>query len=345
MREVETREDRIWDEEAAREAAMERAGRARTKKRRRIKKQFWAIFALFVVGVIAALILTVLFPVRSISVTGESRYELDAVQSAVGVDIGSNIILTDSAAAALRVQEQLPYIGTVSISKKLLSGTLDVTVHELPVVYAYMSGGKYDLVNENGKIVEITDTQPDGSCLVIGAEPSAPQAGYSYQFENEDTAALFNQLTASLAADGLSATRIDLSDSSNLCFVIDNRIYVKLGSVTNMDYKIAHAAAAFTDMAATDEGTLDLTWWSESKKDAYFRRGNIEDIINGTDVTTTAVQGVQVGTDASDSSESSSAVSSSNSGKTSSKASSSVSSKAASSSSKKSTSSSKTASK
>lgn len=263
---------------------MESVGRQREKKRRRVKKRFVAFLILLLAGVCAALSLTVLFPVREIVVTGVSPYSQEDIRNATGVSVGENIILTDAEKIAGLVESQLPMIGEAVVTRKIFSGQLCVDVQEMPSVYAYEIGGEYWLVNEKGKIVEKLEYTPADLCVVVGTTSASLVIGQPYVIENEDARAVFAELTAAASAKNLRVTRIELGDLADICFVLDGRLYVKLGSSADLTYKISHTAGTVQEMDADAEGTLDLTWWTTSKKEAYFRRGDIEKIVSGKSV-------------------------------------------------------------
>lgn len=263
---------------------MASLGRRRNRKRRRVKKSFVALLILLLAGVLAALSLTVLFPVREVAVTGTSPYSQEEIQAASGAALGDNILRANGEEIAARIESQLPLIGKAVVTKKIFGGRLCVEVQEMQAVYAYEIGDTYWLANERGKIVEKLDYTPADLCVVTGTSSAAPEIGQPYTIENEDARAVFRELTEAAAAKGLRVTRIELDDLSDICFVLDGRLYVKLGSSADLTYKISHTAGTVQEMESGAEGTLDLTWWTTSKKEAYFRRGDIEKIVSGSSV-------------------------------------------------------------
>ena len=265
-----------------REAAMVDFAHRGKKKRRKMKKQFYFVLALLLVGVIAALSLTVLFPIKQIVISGESKYTNDQIITAMSVEVGDNIILADTDKAAGQIVARLPYIGAAEISKKL-SGEMNVTVTAAPAVYAYELGGEFFLVNDIGKTVDTASEEPEDLCVMVGMPGASAEVGKDYVIADSERRNLADELIKSLGENKVKVTRIDLTDTINIIFVLENRIMVKLGSAENLTYKVAHAVTTFTSMSKTDEGTLDLTWWTSTKKDAYFRNGEIEELIYGDD--------------------------------------------------------------
>lgn len=84
-------------------------------------------FLLICGALVAALAL--FFKVESIEITGTSRYSTDEVERASGVHVGDNLYLMDKNAVASRITQQLPYVETVQISRRLPK-TLCISVTE-----------------------------------------------------------------------------------------------------------------------------------------------------------------------------------------------------------------------
>ena len=271
------------NDENKREAAMQDFAMRNTKRKRKMKKSFYFALALILVGTIATLSLTVLFPIKQIVVSGESQYTKEQIISAMSVSVGDNIILADTDKAAAQIVARLPYIGSATISKSL-GGELSVQITEASAVYAYKAESEnkpdeYILVNDLGKVVEKVNEEPDNLCVMVGMVAQTSEVGQDYIVMSDERKNLCAELLKAFSDNKLSITRLDLTDTLNIMFVLENRVMVKLGTAENLAYKVSHAAATFNSMAKTDEGTLDLTWWTSTKKDAYFRAGDIEELI------------------------------------------------------------------
>ena len=100
--------------------------------------------------------LALFFKVESIEITGTSRYSTDEVERASGVHAGDNLYLMDKNAVASRITQQLPYVETVQISRRLPK-TLCISVTECRGLAAIEQDGRLWLISEGGKLV---DTAP-----------------------------------------------------------------------------------------------------------------------------------------------------------------------------------------
>ena len=226
--------------------------------------------------VLVVLSLTVLFPVRSIEVVGETRYTSEQIEQVSALKTGDNLLLADTDTAVSRILQQLPYIGEVSISRKL-PGTLVIEAVEAGPAYALETDEQYLLINDKNKVVDSTLQKQAGLPLIRGMQIASAEKGGQVSFADADQAKLLQNLLERLKNQGLQITLIDLREPVQIRFVIDNRILVKFGSSTDMDKKLTHMIATYEKLEAGAAGTLDLTWWTSSKKDAYFKEETLSD--------------------------------------------------------------------
>lgn len=268
------------ENDVKREQAMRETAKTAHRRRRHLRWQFVLSLVILLLGILAALCVTVLFPVRTITVQGETRYLDDEIIRVSQIDTEDNILLLNTEDAAESVIELLPYIGECSVEKSIL-GDVTLTVAELDGVRVYQNGTNYCIVNEKNKVLETTTALPEELCLILGAPSASVSAGQSYTPDDAKQSEVLTALFDGFEQYELEVSRVDLSDANNLRFVVENRIMVEFGSKADLPYKLAHLDATLDSMSDSDEGTLDLTWWTTSKKDAYFRRGNILELIYG----------------------------------------------------------------
>lgn len=270
------------ENDVKREQAIAAVAKGARKRRRRVRWQFLAVVTVFLLGILAALCMTVLFPVREIVVEGNTRYSPKNIIEVSAVETGENMLLLDADRATDRILSQLPFIGECSLSKNI-SGTLTVSVAELEGTQAYKSGEKYYITNKLGKIIEEKDTEPEELCIIIGAECESAVIGEAYQPSVAEKSQMLSDLTNSIQANEITVTRIELREDGTIRFVVEGRLMVEFGNGADLEYKMSHLSSTLGSMSGNDEGTLDMTWWTTEKRDAYFRRGNITEIIYGKD--------------------------------------------------------------
>lgn len=249
---------------------------ATVKKKRRLKKKFRVAFTaigivLLTVLVVLVLSLTVLFKVDTITVSGNKKYTSQQITSVLPVEKEKNLFLIDKKGAAQKLEENLPYIYNVEITRKLPS-TVEVTVTEPQFVYYVKnSNNTYTYFDDNFKILE-ADVK------------SAPKKGIEVKkiaFENavvgkeakvtnsdvvDDIKALMQTVT-DLQMKKITAVYSESMVSNYM--VYDNRITVKLGETKDIKDKVFTALAAIEKLDESNpgaEGTLTAT----NSKQIYF---------------------------------------------------------------------------
>lgn len=154
-------------------------GRRRNSSRRR-RGSFGFLYKLLstlAISVTIIVALTLFFRVDSVVVTGQQRYTAEEVAAATGVESGDNLYLMDKNSIVSGMLEQLPYIESIRISRKL-PDTLLVEVQECGRPMAIVQEGSAWLISPRGKIVEQTKPLAAENYGVIdGCELLAPSVG------------------------------------------------------------------------------------------------------------------------------------------------------------------------
>ncbi|MEG2083639.1 MAG: FtsQ-type POTRA domain-containing protein, partial [Oscillospiraceae bacterium] len=238
--------------------AADRTAIIRRGQRRRTATAF-VIILLLIVG--ATLSLTVFFSIEEVRVEGSNRYySADQILSASGIEKGKNIFLFSSKRAEERLWATLPYIDNISVRREL-PGTviIDISVSSDSVALPYDGGCL--VLSDRLKIVDIVSGESSVYTKVYGIQPSSCEVGVGLETEDENgtqyLAAIVSALSDSKLLNVISD--INVSDKLNLSLVYDNRIFVMLGTASNIDYKIEMLAALSSDkLSDTDTGYLDL---------------------------------------------------------------------------------------
>lgn len=243
----------------------------RKKRRRRNWILFYISLFLTVVTAGVVLSLTVLFHVNEIMVTGESRYTQEEILQVSQLRTGGNLFLTDTGTATQRIQDSLPYVGSVKISRKLPS-MLVIQVEDVVVAGAVRNGSGYLVVGANGKALEQVPYLPEGCASIVGAKLSQGTVGKMVEYADKSQTDLIQKLTMAADENELdSITQIDISDPYNVKMVYDGRITLEFGLPTDLEYKVRFAQSVLSTgrISATETGVLDLSLAREMSK-AYF---------------------------------------------------------------------------
>ena len=209
----------------------------KTKKMnpRAFRKLVRAVLALVLLGGLAALSLTVLFPVRRCTAEGGTRYSADRFAEAMGIDAEKmNLFTADTAALADKVHAALPYARVVKISRRL-PGTLHLTVEERAPAFAQQQDKLWWLLSEDGRLLGTENASPKGLMPITGAALLDPVAGQQAAWKNaftapQDIAALLACLRESSLWPGVSALRISTAATPDA--VYQDRIRIRFGTAT-----------------------------------------------------------------------------------------------------------------
>lgn len=121
------------------------------------------------VGVIA-FINSSFFDVDTIAVRGTERANPEDIVAASGIEIGQGLLEVDIDQAARDI-EMVPWIGSAVVERPL-NGEILITVEERPPSAAVPAGGRFALVDEHGRQLEMVDSRPDGYLPIVGIEGS-----------------------------------------------------------------------------------------------------------------------------------------------------------------------------
>ncbi len=231
---------------------MAQQQRRNRKKRRRGRHPglYKALSAVLILAAVAAACI-IFFRVETVEVHGNQRYTAQEIIDIAGVKPGDNLIALRGGAISRALQSRLPYIRTVSVGR-LLPSTLSITVTEGKAVGAIAQGGKWWLLDEDGKLLE--EASAPGSCAkVTGLTPLAPAvgtylaAGEEERWRVEELKELLGGLSSNGLADKL--TSVDLSQDYRLTFRLDSRFTVHISPALEkgMDYWLRRLAAALRD--------------------------------------------------------------------------------------------------
>lgn len=205
----------------------------RHKSRRRSRGRFPGLYkAASAVLILAAVVAAcaVFFRVEEIQVTGNARYTAQQIVEVTGVKTGDNLFMIDRARLARKLQNELPYIQTVSVRRAFPDG-LVITVTEGQAVAAIAHEGQWWLMDQAGKLLEAAAT-PGGHATVTGLSPLAPAAGTALATGQEQRPRLarLRELLEALEENRLldKLDSVDLSEDYLVRFTLDGRFHVEL---------------------------------------------------------------------------------------------------------------------
>ncbi len=254
----------------------------RLKRRRAIRKAIFSFVLLIVVGIIGlVLALTVFFKVDTIKAKGTKTYPQKIIIENCGVETGDSLLLSSEEQIAENLMNSLPFVGAVTIERELPS-TLIINITDTYAAAAISNKGNFILINENGKVLD-SDAAilNEGIPVVTGVETESFKESETISFKTKENGDILIELLKAVTKAGISGlTEINVTDTSNIFIIYNDRIKILVGSSLNLETKILRAAAAIereNEINQYEIGVLDL----RTEPKVYFKAGDYE--------TTTAV--------------------------------------------------------
>ena len=239
----------------------------RRKKRRNRGKIVLAVFLLISVAILVGLSLTVFFNITDIKVKGDTRYSSEEIIKESGIRVGDNMFLLADGKIEDELTEELPYLASVTLERNL-PDKLVISVKEIAPEYAFKVDGKYLLVGKD-KALDSVDKLPKNIALVK-CDIEEYEIGKPFSIgEKEET---FTKITSALKENSLTKiTEIDITDTSKITMVYDNRLNLEFGSMEDLQKKMKKAIQIIKSVDADYNnkamGTIRLQY-----EDGYFEK-------------------------------------------------------------------------
>ena len=238
--------------------------RKHSTNRRRRRGRFSALVKLLcmllIVGAIVAA-MTLFFKVQTIVVDGNERYGRDEIIAASGVKVEDNLFLLNKYGAAQAIFEKLPYVEEASIRRKL-PDTLVISVRECAAAAGIEADGGVWLISENGKLLELAQSVPQGCPAVRGVELVDPalSARLSFGEEHETEAERLLDILRAANGQGMLAgvESVDLSDATAIRMEYLGRFTVKLPWDADTDRVFRAVQKVVATLESNQTGEINL---------------------------------------------------------------------------------------
>ena len=220
------------------------------KKRKRAEAEYSSgknggiITAVVLTGLVAVsvlLSLTVFFKLVNVEVSGKYySYSADEIIRAADIQEGCNLLRIDCREIEDKIEAELPYLLDVNVYRTL-PDTVTIEVNNVRTRLAVAcEDGTYLIVSDSLKILEKSETAPDDCVIVYGIKPESLSTGRILRDENGLDLDIYLKPFISAAGKVDLLTGIDsvnLSDKLNITMIFDGRIFVEMGTASEMDYK------------------------------------------------------------------------------------------------------------
>lgn len=250
----------------------------RMSRRRKLKKHILTVLlavAVMCVGIV--LVFSLFFRINTITVSGDRVYSDKMVVEKSEIVSGKNLFRVNEKSVSEKLSKELPYIKEITIERKL-PDTLIINVTATREAAAVTTAKGFVLIDETGKILDKNASILKENVAVIkGVKLKEYEEGAMVCFTDEKKTETLLALLGAIKKSGLELlTEIDLKNINDIKIKYDDRITFEVGSLTNIETKLARGVAALekeNEINSYSKGTLDL----KTEPYVYFKSGHEED--------------------------------------------------------------------
>ncbi len=214
---------------------------------------------------------TVFFKIDSISVEGDTRYNEENIVASSMIRIGDNFFLCNTSPGENEIWKKFPYIESVRIEKKLFNKIV-INVREAVPTSVIESEGKYVLLSESGKIIDISDKKQEDVPIVMGAKLDDPTLSSSAVYKDKSVEGYVQEILRAAEFYKIGVLKvIDITKLSNISLETKDGLHIIIGSPEKIEHKMMTAAKIMKkDVPKGDVGTLDVSLSATEGGKSYF---------------------------------------------------------------------------
>lgn len=230
------------EEELKKQEKEKQKEQKKAKKRRKHGNYIIYYITLSVIALIifAILSVTVLFNCEGIEVEGETVYTAEEIIEASGLKGDENLVRLSLSGIDKRILEELVSLDSVEI-KKVFPNKIKISVVAAEPMANFYYAGKNYVISHVGRVMQIESSAAD--CMeVIGYQPGDNVVVGDYitaaNPEQDEMIKTINAMLEKIGIEG-SITELNISDSLNILMTYEDRVYITLGSILQLEEKLA----------------------------------------------------------------------------------------------------------
>ena len=239
---------------------------------RRILIMAATLIAVIAIGVILSF--TVLFKTENIVVEGCSYYYDDQIISYSNVSLQQNIFIAKMNSTPQEIIDNFAYVEDARIDFNI-PDTITITITDAVPAYYMTEGNNFLLISAKGRVLERTETKPDGLPELICGEVTGKEVGEYIKFDDPTVPELLSIVAKSLSDNSFTGIiGFDVTDTTAITLNYEGRININVGVAEDLDYKLRTAQAIIDkklDPNHTGQvyGNLDVSTCSKNKMSHY----------------------------------------------------------------------------
>lgn len=242
------------------------------RHRRRHKKNYILhyIILLFLFSVVLiTMSFTVLFNIKEIKITENTKINKDEVISSSGVAIGDNLLRIKKSKIESNILKSSIFLDGVDVKRKFPS-TLNIALDIAKPTIGVNYDQKYYYFSKKGRLIEISETNAHSDIIVFwGVDLEKIKLGEYLKPNDKNEYEIAIKIKDSLKEASLE--KIEACDLRNPAYIklyYASQIEVVLGNLNDIDYKLKMAKKVIdTEITYGETGVLDV----QISGKAYFR--------------------------------------------------------------------------
>lgn len=245
-------------------------------KRRRAKARAAVLtcFVILILVIVAAILLrTVLFPIDTISVSGNETITSAQIIDGAGIIKGDKLFSISESKINKILTVKYPYIKKVDLKYPSFN-ELRLEISETVDVFCYETDKGYFTADADNKILSKNVIKPENLVLLTVKSKINPECGYLLKLQDnefEDISKIYNYLTR----EDIVVNAINVKDVNFITLKIQNRFEVSFGALTDFEGKLEHLRGMLPQIDAKNgsdiTGEIDLSSWSATKREGFFK--------------------------------------------------------------------------
>ena len=245
----------------------------RRRRRRHHRRGFGILYKLLSVVLISAAIvvaLTLFFRVETIDVTGATRYTGEEVIDASGIKDGDNLFLLNKYAIADSIRARLPYVSSISISRRLPDTLIIEVTDGVPGGVILYENEYWTVSAKNGRLMGKQSEVGPGP-MVQGLTLNKPKVGAQIAVVDGQERKLkaFLDLLDALEDRGMldGCSAMDFSEEAVISMDYGTLYTVKLAMGEDYGYWLSRLNEVIERQAADGDvraGVIDMSHTSET---------------------------------------------------------------------------------
>lgn len=247
-----------------------------TRRKKKNSNAMGIIVFIIAAAIFLLLSTTVFFNVEHITVEGASNYTAEEVIEASGIKAGDNLVRTSTDKCADLIESRLVYIENATVTRSF-PNTMVINVEASVPAANFICDDYTLLISGGGKVLDKLQEQKAGLLNFVGTDPMPeliPGAQFQSADEHKDNAVkkLMEYFSEN---DSEHITLVDVTDRSEISYIYDGRITVKIGSINDIDYKMSFSEEIIrTKIGEKTEGILTIL--SDSTGASFLDKESLE---------------------------------------------------------------------